>query len=173
MTISGSFSIGYQVTVPDLRGVPGDRYTGMHCLNSATRGYIAAWRGSNCSPILSNEVITPQQVSTVVVQINTSWPAPAFASLMLGCNPGRWGGAALPGHSDRPSTDHIPYGARIDAKYKPLADPRSADREDVYHLHVYSLSFKPAMSLRAYPLVPERTARAELLSPWTPSVDLT
>lgn len=66
-----------------------------------------------------------------------------------------------------PSADHTACGALIDAKYKPLTDPRGVDREDLYQVHAYSLSFKPAMSLLAYPAVSERSARAETLSPWT------
>lgn len=66
-----------------------------------------------------------------------------------------------------PSADHTVCEALIDAKYKPLTDPRGVDREDLYQVHAYSLSFKPAMSLLAYPMVPERSARAENLSPWT------
>lgn len=67
-----------------------------------------------------------------------------------------------------PSPDHTVCRAVIDAKYKPLTDPRSVDREDLYQVHAYSLSFQPAMSLLAYPLLGDKTAaRAEHLSPWT------
>lgn len=80
--------------------------------------------------------------------------------------PGAGMGRLYPDILIGPSTDHTACAALIDAKYKPLTDPRGVDREDLYQVHAYSLRFKPAMSLLAYPLVPERPARAESLSPW-------
>lgn len=81
--------------------------------------------------------------------------------------PGAGMGRLYPDILIGPSADHTACGALIDAKYKPLTDPRGVDREDLYQVHAYSLSFKPAMSLLAYPLVPVPPARAENLGPWT------
>ena len=47
--------------------------------------------------------------------------------------------------------DHKTTRAVIDAKYKPLTDPLGVDRQDLYQVHAYSLSFMPSRSLLAYP----------------------
>src|SRR5699024_4536739 len=52
-----------------------------------------------------------------------------------------------------PSSDHTTARAVIDAKYKPLVDPRGVDREDLYQLHAYSLSFASEKALLAYPML--------------------
>jgi 5-methylcytosine-specific restriction enzyme subunit McrC len=61
--------------------------------------------------------------------------------------------------------------AIIDAKYKPLADPRGVDREDLYQLTSY-LSSQPGpqqpQGMLAYPRFSEdwEPARAEKYGPW-------
>ena len=56
------------------------------------------------------------------------------------------------------SIDHTAARAVIDAKYKPLVDPRGVDREDLYQVHAYSLRFNSAKALLAYPMIPARVS---------------
>lgn len=66
-----------------------------------------------------------------------------------------------------PTPDRTTCTALIDAKYKPLTDWRGVDREDLYQIHAYSLRFKPAKSLLAYPHIPDPGSYTEKFSPWT------
>jgi 5-methylcytosine-specific restriction enzyme subunit McrC len=59
----------------------------------------------------------------------------------------------------------------LDAKYKPLADPRGVDREDLYQLAAYLASFVNAplpQGMLGYPMFnsEHHTARAEEQGPW-------
>ena len=81
-------------------------------------------------------------------------------------NPSAGMGRLYPDILVGPSSDHTSCKAVIDAKYKPLTDLRGVDREDLYQVHAYSMSFTPESSLLAYPMLPGPTARAERLSPW-------
>lgn len=65
-----------------------------------------------------------------------------------------------------PSSDHTTARAVIDAKYKPLVDPRGVDREDLYQLHAYSLSFASEKALLAYPMIQAPVSSAETNGPW-------
>ena len=60
--------------------------------------------------------------------------------------------------------------AILDAKYKPLREPRGVDREDLYQLVSYLTSHSPsgdALGMLAYPLDAEPPqSRAETMSPW-------
>ncbi|OBA43999.1 5-methylcytosine restriction system specificity protein McrC [Gordonia sp. 852002-51296_SCH5728562-b] len=61
--------------------------------------------------------------------------------------------------------------AIIDAKYKPLADPRGVDREDLYQLNAYLTAHStgtPPLGALAYVRFPEQTtdAYAETRGPW-------
>lgn len=61
--------------------------------------------------------------------------------------------------------------AIIDAKYKPLVDPRGVDREDLYQLTTYLMATtaqQPAAGMLAYPRFAESAppAHAEACGPW-------
>lgn len=81
-------------------------------------------------------------------------------------DPDRGLGRLYPDMLVNPTDSPTTCSAVIDAKYKPLVDPRGVDREDLYQIHAYSLSFKPAQALLAYPYIPAPTSRAEKFSPW-------
>jgi len=66
-----------------------------------------------------------------------------------------------------PSPDHASARAVIDAKYKPLVDPRGVDREDLYQLHAYSQSFRSTKALLAYPMIEASPSSPELNGPWS------
>lgn len=65
------------------------------------------------------------------------------------------------------SADDSTVRAVIDAKYKPLSEPRGVDREDLYQIHAYSQAFETQHSLLAYPALDRGTTHAETLSPWS------
>lgn len=65
------------------------------------------------------------------------------------------------------SPDHSAARAVIDAKYKPLVDPRGVDREDLYQLLAYSQSFGSTKALLAYPMIPASASSAETNGPWS------
>ena len=64
----------------------------------------------------------------------------------------------------------------LDAKYKPLTDPRGVDREDLYQLYAYATSASSSAAALGYPCFPDKAtdainapSRAQQLSPWQDS----
>lgn len=87
--------------------------------------------------------------------------------LLSSCaHPERGMGRLYPDVLIDPSTETSAYRGIIDAKYKPLAEPRGVDREDLYQIHAYSQAFDAQRSLLAYPALDRGPASAETLSPW-------
>ncbi len=67
-----------------------------------------------------------------------------------------------------PAVDKRTCASVIDAKYKPLVDPRGVDREDLYQIYAYAVTFQSKQALLAYPaLNSSRGSSAEHGSPWT------
>ncbi|MCH8570251.1 McrC family protein [Nesterenkonia sp. AY15] len=86
-------------------------------------------------------------------------------------HPDRGMGRLYPDILINPSTETNSYRCIIDAKYKPLTQPRGVDREDLYQIHAYSQAFNAQRSLLAYPVLDGDTAFAQRFSPWDTGAD--